>query len=143
MTDRKQTHDRLNWLVDKLVAGVPETHHAIVLSEDGVLLAQSKDLPGGDAEHLSAVASGLYSLADGAAHCFEQGQVRQTVIEMEKLFLLVADAGEGARLALLASGEVDVGLAAYEMTRVVVQVGDYLSASPRTKLPHPAADQSP
>lgn len=136
MTDRKQTDDRLNWLVDKLVAEVPETHHAIVLSEDGVLLAQSQDVPRDDAEHLSAVASGLYGLALGAAHCFEQGQVQQTVIEMEKLFLLVAEAGKGARLAMLTSGEVDVGLAAYEITKVVVQVGDYLSAAPRAK-PHP------
>lgn len=140
MTDRTQTDGRLNWLLDKLVTGVPETHHAIVLSQDGLLLARSKDLSRDDAEHLSAVASGLQSLSRGAAHRFEGGQVRQTVIEMENAFLFVTNAGQGARLAMLASAAVDAGMAAYEMTRIVQQVGAYLSSAPRTGVP--AAGQS-
>jgi predicted regulator of Ras-like GTPase activity (Roadblock/LC7/MglB family) len=140
MTDRTQTDSRLDWLLDKLVTGVPETHHAIVLSQDGLLLARSKDFSRDDAEHLSAVASGLQSLSRGAAHRFEGGSVRQTVIEMENAFLFVTNAGQGARLAMLASADVDAGTAAYEMTRIVQQVGAYLSAAPRTGIP--AAGQS-
>src|SRR4051812_36972297 len=98
MTDRTQTDSRLDWLLDKLVTGVPGTHHAIVLSQDGLLLARSKDFSRDDAEHLSAVASGLQSLSRGAAHRFEGGSVRQTVIEMENAFLFVTNAGQGARL---------------------------------------------
>jgi predicted regulator of Ras-like GTPase activity (Roadblock/LC7/MglB family) len=133
MTDRTQASAHLNWLLDNLVAGVPETHHAIVLSQDGLPLARSAGLNQDDAEHLSAVASGLQSLSRGAARRFHGGHVRQTVIEMDNAFLFVTNAGQRAQLAVLASDKVDAGMAAYEMTRIVQQVGDYLSAAPRTE----------
>ncbi|MQA26486.1 MAG: roadblock/LC7 domain-containing protein, partial [Micromonosporaceae bacterium] len=34
----------LNWLLDDMVARVAEAHEAIVLSEDGLLMAASKGL---------------------------------------------------------------------------------------------------
>lgn len=132
MIDQTQAGSHLNWLLDNLVAGVPETHHAIVLSQDGLPLARSASLSQDDAEHLSAIASGLQSLSRGAAHRFHGGPVRQTVIEMDNAFLFVTNAGQRAQLAVIASDQVDAGTAAYEMTRVVQQVGDYLSAAPRT-----------
>lgn len=132
MTDQTQASSHLNWLLDNLVSGVPETHHAIVLSQDGLPLARSSGLGQDDAEHLSAVASGLQSLSRGAALRFHGGQVRQTVIEMDNAFLFVTNAGQRAQLAVLASDKVDAGMAAYEMTRIVQQVGEYLSAAPRT-----------
>jgi predicted regulator of Ras-like GTPase activity (Roadblock/LC7/MglB family) len=132
MIDQTQAGSHLNWLLDNLVAGVPETHHAIVLSQDGLPLARSTSLSQDDAEHLSAIASGLQSLSRGVAHRFHGGPVRQTVIEMDNAFLFVTNAGQRAQLAVIASDQVDAGTAAYEMTRVVQQVGDYLSAAPRT-----------
>lgn len=135
MIDQTQAGSHLNWLLDNLVAGVPETHHAIVLSQDGLPLARSAKLSQDDAEHLSAIASGLQSLSRGVAHRFHGGPVRQTVIEMDNAFLFVTNAGQRAQLAVIASDQVDAGAAAYEMTRVVQQVGDYLSAAPRTAGP--------
>ena len=44
------------------------------------LLAGSQGLPRDRAEQLSAVASGLVSLTQGAARCFEAGAVNQTVV---------------------------------------------------------------
>lgn len=124
----------LNWLLNNLVAGVPEVRHAIVLSQDGLSLAWSEGIDRDDAEHLSAVASGLQSLSHGAARHFKGGHVRQTVIEMDNAFLFVTNAGQGARLAVLASDQVDAGIAAYEMAMIVQKVGDYLSAAPRTEV---------
>nr|WSY55386.1 hypothetical protein OG999_38220 [Streptomyces sp. NBC_00886] len=43
----------------------------------------------------------------------------------------VSTAGGGARLAVLATSQVDVGNVGYEMTMVVRQVGQFLSAAPR------------
>lgn len=135
MIDQTQAGTHLNWLLDNLVAGVPETHHAIVLSQDGLPLARSAKLSQNDAEHLAAIASGLQSLSRGVAHRFQGGPVRQTVIEMDNAFLFVTNAGQRAQLAVIASDQVDAGSAAYEMTRVVQQVGDYLSAAPRSVEP--------
>lgn len=135
MTQQTEASSGLNWLLDNLVARVPETRHAIVLSEDGLPVGKSRSLDRDSAEHLSAVASGLQSLATGAARRFHGGPVRQTVIEMERAFLFVTAAGQGARLAVLASDEVDAGVVVYEMNMLVKQVGRYLSAAPRTEVP--------
>lgn len=135
MTQQTEASSGLNWLLDSLVSRVPETRHAIVLSEDGLPVGKSNSLDRDHAEHLSAVASGLQSLASGAARRFQGGPVRQTVIEMEKAFLFVTNAGQGARLAVLASDEVDAGMVVYEMNMLVKQVGRYLSAAPRTDTP--------
>ncbi|MFJ6619112.1 roadblock/LC7 domain-containing protein [Kitasatospora sp. NPDC091335] len=131
-TQHTEAQRDLNWLLDQLVARVPETRHAVVLSEDGLLVGMSQGLDRADGEHLSAVAAGLQSLARGAGHRFDGGRVRQTVIEMDRLFLFVTTAGQGARLAVLTSEQVDAGLMAYEINMLVKQVGQYLTAAPRS-----------
>jgi predicted regulator of Ras-like GTPase activity (Roadblock/LC7/MglB family) len=131
MMHANKPNGELHWLLNQLVVGVPDVHHAILLSQDGLVLAWSEGIERDEAEHLSALASGLNSLSHGAAQRFNGGRVRQTVIEMENAFLFVSNAGQGARLAVLASSEVDAGMAAYEMAMTVNKVGGYLSAAPR------------
>lgn len=127
------THDNteLNWLLDDLVKRVPRTRHAIVLSADGLLIGNSRGLDRDDAEHMSAVASAFQSLARGAGRHFDGGRVRQTIVELEKVFLFVTGAGRGACLAVLGEADIDVGLVAYEMNLIVKRVGDFLAAAPR------------
>lgn len=121
----------LAWLLDDLVERVSEVRQAVVLSADGLLIAASSGLSREDAEHLSAVASGFQSLARGAGRQFGASAVRQTIIEMDTLFLFVTEAGKRANLAVLGSEDSDVGLIAYEMAMLVVRVGKYLTTSPR------------
>ncbi|MGI8335408.1 roadblock/LC7 domain-containing protein [Actinomadura scrupuli] len=122
----------LTWLLDDLVERVKEAEHAIVLSADGLLMAASKGFGQDDAEHLSAIAAGIQSLARGAGDRFGGGGVRQTIIEMKSAFLLVTVAGQGACLAVLSTDEADVGLIAYEMAVLVASVGRHLSSPSRT-----------
>lgn len=131
MTAANTTRDGLAWLLDNLIERIPETLHAIVLSEDGLLVGASEGLARADAEQLAAIASGVHSLAQGTSRHFGGGRVQQTVIEMDDLFLFVTTAGGGARLAVLATSSVDVGNVGYEMTMLVRQVGQFLSAAPR------------
>ncbi|NUU25489.1 MAG: roadblock/LC7 domain-containing protein [Streptomycetaceae bacterium] len=129
----------LNWLLDDLVKRVPRTRHAIVLSSDGLLIGHSSRLERDDAEHMSAVASAFQSLARGAGRHFDGGRVRQTIVELEKVFLFVTGAGRGACLAVLGEADIDVGLVAYEMNLIVKRVGEFLAAAPR----HAAAAGQP
>jgi predicted regulator of Ras-like GTPase activity (Roadblock/LC7/MglB family) len=121
----------LDWLLDDLVRRLPGAQRVIILSADGLLIGRSRTLGRDDAEHLSAVASGLQSLARGASRHFGGGAVRQTMVEMDNSFLVVTAAGTGACLAVLAEAEADLGLLAYEMNLMVKRVGAYLSAQPR------------
>ncbi|GIH69933.1 roadblock/LC7 domain-containing protein [Sphaerimonospora thailandensis] len=132
MTQQTGTSADLAWLLDDLVDRVREAEHGIVLSRDGLLLASSRGLRIEDAEHLSAVASGLQSLARGVGERFDGGTVRQTIVEMKSAYLLVTVAGQGACLAVLCSGDADVGLVAYEMAMLVARVGQYLTSPART-----------
>jgi predicted regulator of Ras-like GTPase activity (Roadblock/LC7/MglB family) len=113
------TGSRLDRLLDDLVARAAHVQKAAVISRDGFALVVSAGLSREDAEHLSALAAGLQSLANGGAIHFGGGKVHQTVIEMERGFLFVTAAGEGSCLAVLAAPQADVGLLGYEMALVV------------------------
>lgn len=121
----------LDWLLDDLAARVKEVRHVVLLSRDGLAMGASGSLSPEDADHLAAVASGFHSLAKGTGRHFCSGGVRQTMVEMDEGFLLVAAAGDGSCLAVLSSAVADVGLIAYEMARLVRRVGEHLRTPPR------------
>jgi uncharacterized protein len=121
----------LTWLVDDLVDRVAEVRHAVVLSADGLRITSSQSMNREDAEHLSAVAAGVQSLARGVGTHFHAGDVRQTVIEMDEAFLFVVAAGHGACLAVMSGANADVGLVAYEMAMLVTRAGEYLATRAR------------
>jgi len=121
----------LTWLVDDLVDRLAEVRHAVVLSADGLRITSSQGLGREDAEHLSAVAAGVQSLARGVGKHFDAGEVRQTVIEMDDAFLFVIAAGHGACLAVMSAADADVGLVAYEMAMLVTRAGEYLATRAR------------
>ena len=128
----------LAWLVDDLVARVPEAQQAILLSADGLLMATSG---GGtssgrrdDAEHMSAVAASLFGLARAAGRHFGMGKARQAILEMEYGYLFVIAAGNGTCLSVLANESADVGLIAYEMSMLVVRAGQHMGTSPRMRV---------
>jgi predicted regulator of Ras-like GTPase activity (Roadblock/LC7/MglB family) len=121
----------LAWLLDDLSERVADFRRAVILSRDGLLIAASKDLSREEAEHLSAVAAAVQSLAAGTGDRFQAGGVRQTVIELEQgIFFLIA-AGEGSCLAALCPAAADAGSVAYEMAMLVKRARPHLAALPR------------
>src|SRR5690606_19123093 len=79
----------LSWLLNDFAGRVAAVRQAVILSRDGLAIAASTELGREDAEHLSALASGVQSLARGAGRHFAGGNVRQTIIEMDALLLFV------------------------------------------------------
>ena len=102
----QSSYSPLDWLVSKFVREVPGVAHALLVSVDGLAVAASEHLPRERADQLAAVASGLASLATGAAQLFEGGQVLQSVVEMQNGFLLLMRVGDGSHLATLADAVV-------------------------------------
>jgi uncharacterized protein len=122
---------QLSWLLDNLVDQVEHVEQAVILSTDGLVVASSRSLAREDGEHLSALACGLQSLAQGAGVHFRDGNVRQIIIELEKSFLLVIAAGNGTCLAVRTSAEPNVGVVAYEMAMLVRRMHKHFAAEPR------------
>ncbi|MFI0483182.1 roadblock/LC7 domain-containing protein [Actinomadura sp. 9N215] len=125
----------LNWLLNDFAQRVTNVRQAVILSRDGLAVAASGELGREDAEHLSALASGVQSLARGAGRHFGGGNVRQSIIEMDALLLFVSAAGDGTCLAVLADAEADAGLVAYEMAVLIKRAGRHMQASPRAGTP--------
>ena len=125
------TGQQLSWLLDDLAARVGQVKHAVILSRDGLTVAASQNLSREDAEHMSALAAGVQSLARSAGEHFRLGDVRQTDIELEQAFLFVTAAGYGSCLAALCPTTADAGLIAYEMAMLVNRAAPHLVAQPR------------
>ncbi|MEV4014339.1 roadblock/LC7 domain-containing protein [Nonomuraea angiospora] len=139
MTQRTTaTNADLDWLLDGLVDQVAGTRHAIVLSDDGLVISRSRTIERADAERLAAIATGQQSLARGVGQLFSGGPVQQVIIEMAELWLFITTAGRGTHLAVVASQEVDAELMSVAMHTLVQQVGQKLGTDART----PQADDA-
>ncbi|WP_229074705.1 roadblock/LC7 domain-containing protein [Actinoplanes sp. DH11] len=121
----------LPWMLDDLVE-VPQVVSVVVLSTDGLIVQKSTSMHQDLAEILAAGASSMYSVAAGTGRHFKSGPVQQVVIEFQEQTLFIAAAGQNARLAVLCEQDVDMGMVAYEVSRLVTRIGDYLSAPARS-----------
>lgn len=124
----------LPWMLDDLTE-VPHVVSVVVLSTDGLIVQKSTSMAQDLAEILAAGASSMYSVAAGTGRRFASGPVQQVVIEYQEHTLFVAAAGQNARLAVLCDQDVDMGMVAYEVSRLVTRIGDYLGAPARSALP--------
>ncbi|MGP3915612.1 roadblock/LC7 domain-containing protein [Nonomuraea sp. NBC_00507] len=133
MTQRTTaTNIDLDWLLDGLVDRVAGTRHAILLTDDGLVMSRSRTIERADAERLAAIATGQQSLARGVGQLFSGGPVHQVIIEMADLWLFVTAAGRGTHLAVVASQEVDAELMSIAMHTLIQQVGQKLGTDART-----------
>ena len=125
-----QTQD-LSWLVTDFTERVTDVEHAAVVSSDGVPLAVSDGIPADRLENLSAITSGLISLARGTAVMFEGGAVIQTLVAMQRGVLLIVAISDGSSLAVLTQLDADLDQVAYEMTVLAEQAGGVLTPDAR------------
>jgi hypothetical protein len=127
-TDQERTDgESLGWLVSSFVDRIPGANSAVVVSSDGLVLALSERIPRDSADQLAAVASGLASLTEGAARCFDAGQVNQVIVEMQHGYLFVTTVSDGSALAVLCDPTCDIGLIGYEMSLLVARLGQLLT----------------
>ena len=124
-------NNSLGLLVSKFAREVPGVAHALLVSVDGLPLAASERLSRERADQLAAVVPGWLSLSTGAAQLFDGGLVLQSVVEMQKGYLLLMHVGDGSHLVTLAVSSCDIGQIGYEMAILVEQVGGVVQSSRR------------
>ena len=124
----------LGWLLENLRERTPEVQHVLVLSKDGLKLSFSEGLDADKADHLAAIASGIQSLTLSASNEFgARLGAGQSMVEYPGGILLIVPAGDGAHLAVVASGTADVGLVGHNMNELVEQIGSFLTSPPRRR----------
>lgn len=134
------TDQDLEWLLENLKKRTPEVRHVLVLSKDGLRLCFTGELGVDRADQMSAIASGIQSLALSASAEFGTALGSgQSMVEFPGGVLLIVPAGEGAHLAVIAGEQADVGLVGHNMTELVEQIGAFLTAPPREAKREPEA----
>ena len=121
----------LSWLITDFKVRVADVAHALVVSADGIPLAVSDTIRPDRVPKLCAITSGLVGLADGAARMFDGGVVAQSLVQMDRGFMLVRTIGGGSHLAVLADPDCDMEVVVYEMGMLAEAVGHALNAAPR------------
>ncbi|MBL7490804.1 roadblock/LC7 domain-containing protein [Frankia sp. AgB1.9] len=122
----------MDWMLKDLVESVPGTRHVIVLTADGLRMAQY-DTDVDTADRLAAACAGLQSLSAAVAAEFPKGdkRMRLVVIEAGGGFFYLMAAGARAYLAVLADEGVDAGLMGQQMRSLVARIGEHLTSPPR------------
>jgi predicted regulator of Ras-like GTPase activity (Roadblock/LC7/MglB family) len=93
----------LAWLLRGLAEEVPVIRGSVLLSSDGMVKA-AHGLDRVSAEHLAALASGLFSIARSAGTKFDtSNEVRQVAAELKSSHLFISWAGFNSVLAVLAT----------------------------------------
>ncbi|WP_116209189.1 roadblock/LC7 domain-containing protein [Streptomyces olivoreticuli] len=126
----------VNWLIDEFTTRTPGVTSTILVSADGLTLADSGYLAGENLDRLAAVVSGIVVLARGAVSIHGRGRMNQTLVDMdaEGGFLCIMTVSDGSALGVLCGSSCDIGLVAYEAARLVDRVGPALTPQVRAGL---------
>lgn len=139
MTAMSTEAANFSWLLDNFVQSVPGVRHTLVVSADGLLMAMSDDLDRTNGDQLAAIVSGVSSLTRGAARQLGAGSVRQSIVEMDTMFIFTMSISDGSVMSVVADATCDVGLIGYEMallvTRTEATLTPQLVAEMRARLP--------
>ncbi|GAB2707726.1 hypothetical protein GCM10027089_33440 [Nocardia thraciensis] len=118
-------------LEDLNVAGV---RFAVLLSDDGLRIAQVGEISVDDAERFAAASSGLRSLGKALGEfCGAANTVRQNMTEYDDGMIFITAAGEGALIGVSTTTQVDVSLIAHRMNELALRVGRELGSLPRQR----------
>ncbi|MER7551558.1 MULTISPECIES: roadblock/LC7 domain-containing protein [Streptomyces] len=123
----------LSWVLNDLLQ-VPGARHAILVSADGLLLANSSEIGRDDAETVAAAMSSMQSLSRAVAPFIgtrEPGRWRQTLLEYEDGWIFLIAAGAGAYLAATAAADVDMEAMSFRMQQQVTALGKAMTTPPR------------
>ncbi len=129
----------LNGLLTGFASRVPGVLHAVVVASDGVPVAASAGIQPGQLEQLSALTSGLISLARAAASLSDDDAVSQALVTMKLAVLVLMSIDDGSALAVLTAAAADLDLVAYEMTILADQAASIVALPARGAAPDTAS----
>jgi predicted regulator of Ras-like GTPase activity (Roadblock/LC7/MglB family) len=123
---------KMDWMLQELAGQVPHVKHVVALSADGLCIGKAVTETD-TADLIAAACAGLQSLAKSIAGFFPSGDgtMKFMGIEVDDGYFALMNAGEGARLAILADVQVDVGLLGDRMRALVVRIGAHMTSPPR------------
>jgi hypothetical protein len=116
-----------NWLLDNFTQNTVGVVEAVAVSSDGLPIAMSEIKDRANADRLAAVVSGMTSLAGGAAHMYDMGDLNRVIVDLTRGYLLVTAISIGSVMGVIATRNANLGNVAYEMTLFANRAGAALT----------------
>jgi predicted regulator of Ras-like GTPase activity (Roadblock/LC7/MglB family) len=115
------------WLLKRFAQETAGVIDVIAVSSDGLLIAMAGDADRGSSDRLSAIVSGIVSLAGGAGASYNLGPLNKVIVDAEGGFLIVMAMGAGALLGVVAERSASLGTVAYESSLFINRTNGMLS----------------
>jgi uncharacterized protein len=115
------------WLLTKFSQETAGVVDVIAVSSDGLLMATAGDADRASSDRLSAIVSGMVSLAAGAGTSYGLGALNKVIVDAEGGYLIVMAMGAGALLGAVADKTASLGTVAYEMAVFINRINGILN----------------
>jgi len=115
------------WLLTKFAQDTAGVVDVIAVSSDGLLMARSGEADRASSDRLSAIVSGMVSLAAGAGSSYRLGTLNKVIVDAEGGFLIAMSMGAGALLGIVADRDAPLGALAFETSRFIQSTNGLLN----------------
>jgi predicted regulator of Ras-like GTPase activity (Roadblock/LC7/MglB family) len=115
------------WLLARFAQDTAGVIDVIAVSSDGLLMAVAGDADRASSDRLSAIVSGMVSLAAGAGSSYGLGSLNKVIVDAEGGFLVVMAMGAGALLGVVADRAAALSTVAYEAALFINRTNGMLS----------------
>ena len=115
------------WLLTRFAQDTAGVVDAITVSSDGLLMAVARTSDRSSSDRLSAIVSGIASLASGAGSSYGLGALNKVIVDTQGGYLVVMSMSAGALLGVVADRGASLGTVAYEMALFVNRTSANLS----------------
>ena len=114
--------------LETILSGLKKTggvKGSAVISRDGLIVASdlSENV---DADTFAAMSAAMQGAAETAASELKQGNLKQIIVEADKGKVITTSAGEKTILVILASPDINLGLALIELGRASGKISSVL-----------------
>ena len=115
------------WLLAKFAQDTAGVIDVIAVSSDGLLMAVAGDADRASSDRLSAIVSGMVSLAVGAGSSYGLGPLNKVIVDAEGGYLVILSMGAGALLGVVAERGASLGTVAYEAALFIGRINGLLN----------------
>lgn len=131
MNSQNTTDRDLAWVAARFVKDTAGVRYAVVLSADGLTLAEGGEPPTSDADRLAAAASGVYSLAAGVSRVFGLAAYQHSFLRFADGDVVITAMARGAALAVVTQTDARLSTVAHQMALFAKRVGENFDLAPR------------
>jgi predicted regulator of Ras-like GTPase activity (Roadblock/LC7/MglB family) len=126
MARRQGRGETLNRMLQKLIQASSDFEGAVVVSRDGLVIAEAwpgEELSGFD---VGAVATRAFELSDKTTETLDRGDLEKLILVGANGNMIITRAGEYALCVVLLKPQAKIGIATFEAARISGQIAAVL-----------------